>query len=32
MRQAIDASLKKIPIGEYAKTHPELKKALENWK
>ncbi len=32
MRQAIDASLKKIPIGEYAKTHPELKEALEEWK
>ena len=31
MRQAVEASLKKISLGEYAKTHPELKKALQKW-
>jgi len=31
MRQAVDSSLKKISIGRYAKTHPELKKALKYW-
>jgi ribulose-bisphosphate carboxylase large chain len=32
MRQAVDASMKKIPLKEYAKTHPELKAALDYWK
>ena len=32
MRQAVDASLKGIPLGEYAKTHEELAKALKKWK
>ena len=31
MRQAVDATLKKIPLRKYAKTHKELKKALEKW-
>jgi len=31
MRQAIDASLKKISLGEYAKTHVELEEALKTW-
>jgi len=31
MRQAVDASLKKISLKEYAKTHEELKLALEKW-
>jgi ribulose-bisphosphate carboxylase large chain len=31
MRQAVDASLKKIPLKEYAKNHQELKEALEKW-
>ncbi len=31
MRQAVDASLKNISLNEYAKTHVELKKALEKW-
>lgn len=31
MRQAVDATLKKIPLKEYAKTHIELEKALEKW-
>jgi len=31
MRQAVDATLKKISLKEYAKTHEELKKALEKW-
>lgn len=31
MRQAVDATLKKISLKEYAKTHDELKKALEKW-
>lgn len=31
MRQAIDAVMKKIPLEEYAETHPELKKALDRW-
>ena len=30
-RQAIDAVMKDIPLEEYAKTHPELKAALERW-
>jgi ribulose-bisphosphate carboxylase large chain len=32
MRQAVDASLKGISLEEYAKTHKELKAALEQWK
>jgi ribulose-bisphosphate carboxylase large chain len=31
MRQSVDATLKKIPLREYAKTHQELKEALEMW-
>src|SRR3989339_239434 len=31
MRQAVDATMKKISLDEYAKTHPELKTALEYW-
>lgn len=31
MRQAIDASIKKIPLEEYAKSHHELAVALEMW-
>jgi len=31
MRQAVDASLKKISLKEYAKTHRELKEALDFW-
>jgi len=32
MRQAIDATLKKISLSEYAKTHVELEEALKTWK
>ena len=32
MRQAVDATLKGITLEEYAKTHSELKAALEHWK
>ncbi len=32
MRQAVDASLKNIPLRTYAKNHEELKEALEKWK
>jgi len=32
MRQAMEASIKKIPLKEYAKTHRELKEALEKFK
>jgi ribulose-bisphosphate carboxylase large chain len=32
MRQAVDAAMKKIPLNEYAKTHAELKAALDFWK
>jgi len=32
MRQAVDASLKGISLEEYAKTHKELKTALDFWK
>jgi ribulose-bisphosphate carboxylase large chain len=32
MRQAVDATMQGKTIGEYAKTHKELKKALELWK
>jgi ribulose-bisphosphate carboxylase large chain len=31
MRQAVDATIKKIKLKIYAKTHPELKQALEKW-
>ncbi|MGD9276710.1 MAG: type III ribulose-bisphosphate carboxylase [Candidatus Pacearchaeota archaeon] len=31
MRQALDATLKKIPLKEYAKTHSELDWALRKW-
>ncbi|MDD5191789.1 MAG: type III ribulose-bisphosphate carboxylase [Candidatus Nanoarchaeia archaeon] len=30
-RQAIDAAMKKISLEEYAKSHKELKQALEKW-
>ncbi|MBA1340872.1 MAG: Ribulose bisphosphate carboxylase [ANME-2 cluster archaeon] len=29
--QAVDASLDSISLGEYAKTHTELKAALDKW-
>lgn len=31
MRQAVDATMKKIPLKKYARTHRELKTALEIW-
>jgi ribulose-bisphosphate carboxylase large chain len=31
MRQSVDATMKKISLKEYAKTHEELKKALDTW-
>ena len=31
MRQAVDATMKEIPLKEYARTHRELKTALEIW-
>lgn len=31
-RQALDATLKRIPLKEYAKTHSELRAAIEKWK
>ena len=31
MRQAIEAAIKGIPVEEYAKTHEELRVALEKW-
>ncbi len=31
MRQAVDATLKGIPLSEYAKTYRELKIALQTW-
>lgn len=31
MRQAVDAAIEGVSAGEYAKTHPELRKALEKW-
>lgn len=31
MKQAIEATMKGIPLEEYAKDHPELKAALEKW-
>ncbi len=32
MRQAVDATMKRIPLNEYAKTHVELEEALKFWK
>ena len=32
MRQAVDSTLKGVTLNEYAKTHKELKEALEQWK
>ena len=32
MRQAVDATLKRMTLEEYAKTHSELKTALDHWK
>ena len=32
MRQAVDAFMEKEPLKEYAKTHRELREALEFWK
>jgi len=32
MRQAVDATLKKISLKEYSKSHKELKEALDKWK
>ena len=29
--QALDAAMKKIPLKEYAKNHPELKDAIKKW-
>ena len=31
MRQAVDATMKKISLKEYTKTHEELRRALEKW-
>ncbi len=31
MRQAIDATMKKIPLRDYARTHVELEEALNTW-
>jgi ribulose-bisphosphate carboxylase large chain len=31
MTQAIDASMKGVPLGDYARTHRELAEALEKW-
>ena len=31
MRQAVDATLGKIPFKKYAETHKELRRALEKW-
>jgi ribulose-bisphosphate carboxylase large chain len=31
MRQAVDATLKKITLKQYSKTHEELRKALDKW-
>jgi ribulose-bisphosphate carboxylase large chain len=31
MKQAIDASMKGVPLGDYARTHRELAEALEKW-
>ncbi|MCX6711602.1 MAG: type III ribulose-bisphosphate carboxylase [Candidatus Woesearchaeota archaeon] len=32
MKDAIEASIKNIPLSEYSKNHKELKSALEQWK
>jgi len=32
MRQAVDATMRKISLKEYAATHKELRVALEIWK
>ena len=32
MRQAVEAVMAGVPLEEYAKTHPELKVALEKWR
>ena len=32
MRQAVDATLKGVPLSEYAETHKELETALQIWK
>lgn len=31
VRQALDSALKKVPIRQYAATHPELAKAVKKW-
>ena len=31
MRQAVDATLREVPLSEYAKTHRELETALQMW-
>jgi ribulose 1,5-bisphosphate carboxylase large subunit-like protein len=31
MRQALDAALKGVALGDYAEKHKELKVALETW-
>jgi ribulose-bisphosphate carboxylase large chain len=32
MRQAVDATIRGIPLSEHAKTHKELEVALQKWK
>jgi len=32
MRQAVDATLRKIPLKDYARTHVDLEVALKKWK
>ncbi|MGQ9513932.1 MAG: type III ribulose-bisphosphate carboxylase [Thermoproteota archaeon] len=31
LRQAIDATMQKVPLKDYAETHKELRRALEHW-
>jgi ribulose-bisphosphate carboxylase large chain len=31
MRQAVDATIKRIPLQEYAESHEELRKSLQTW-
>jgi ribulose-bisphosphate carboxylase large chain len=31
IRQAVDAAIKGVPVREYAKEHPELARAIEEW-
>ncbi|MEM4502151.1 MAG: RuBisCO large subunit C-terminal-like domain-containing protein, partial [Ignisphaera sp.] len=31
VRQALEAIVKGIPLDDYARDHPELRKALEKW-